>query len=180
MENVSFWSSVKFRYNSWKGGLHLICFAIADGARKKMQRLHLQWLECEMQSGYCVHVKAVAGNSDVRLRTDPTTLASVYEEAPPPHQCLSATLVPCEIRLCGAHWSSDCCRMPATARAEAVCVQAGIQSLLIGYPGQKTLSFDFCMACAVLSLAFQFNLFRVGGVQWGEICLLTFHCHFES
>lgn len=33
-----------------------------------------------MQSDYRVHVKVVTGSSDVRLRTDPRTLASVYEE----------------------------------------------------------------------------------------------------
>lgn len=47
---------------------------------QKMQLLHLLLLACEMLSDYCVHVNIVAGSSDVRLRTEPRTLASVYEE----------------------------------------------------------------------------------------------------
>lgn len=46
-----------------------------------MQLLHLLPFAREMQSDYCVHVKVVAcSSSDVRLRTDPSTLASVVEE----------------------------------------------------------------------------------------------------
>lgn len=45
-----------------------------------MQLLQSLRLACEWYSDYCVHVKVAAGSSDVRLRTDPRTLASVYEE----------------------------------------------------------------------------------------------------
>lgn len=50
----------------------------------------------------CVHVKVAAGSSDVQLRTDPRTLASVYEETL--ISAFSATAVLCEINLSGAYW----------------------------------------------------------------------------
>lgn len=116
---------------------------------------------------YGVHVKVVTGSTDVPLKTDPRTLASVYEE----------TLIgACH---CWPMWNktvwclfdsyTECCHMPATAWQPNMCQGGCIHCLLIGYPGQKTLRpFDLCMACFVLCLPFEFNLLGVGGVEWRE------------
>lgn len=82
-----------------------------------------------------MHAKVVAGSTDVRLRTDPRTLASVYEETfiGACHCC------PCEIRSSGAslvHMQTAAI-CPSQPGPEVVCVQAALRCLLIGYPGQK-------------------------------------------
>lgn len=123
-----------------------------------------------MQLDYCVHVKVATGSSDVQLRTDPRTLASVYEETL--ISAFSATAVLCEINLSGAYWFI-CRLLPHACHSPGlrlcVCVFRRLYvAFWLGILGRKNPVIWFCMACAVLSLVFQLNLLGVGGVQWGE------------
>lgn len=104
---------------------------------------HLMVFKCLWCACKC---RVVTGSTPVWLRTDPRTLASVYEDS-----SALATVV-CEIKASAAYlvFMQNLLYSLCSLGLRCVCLYRSF-FFLIGYPGLKILlSIDLCMACLAL------------------------------